>query len=396
MNLKLISLVIFCFISSCTRESEAINFNNCFDGQHEIELNEIGKHFNFGFFTDLPKENSISILKDGNLIIANNNYSQLSVIKTDITGNIIWEIVDQEMYASVSIIEDINSDLWILANDIDQNNIKLLKLNSTGQIIGEFVLDKENELSGVKLINLSDGNILVLSTMKSKEENYFVHLMKIDLLGQMIWEKKLENNEPERVFNGIELTNGKLMVISGWRNNENSFYSNGFNAKIFDKKGEIINKKTFFENTYIFTKSMIETSKNEILICGNAGNIVLLLLDENLNQIESNSISCENDILLSESLCENNNSTFTLFGMSNKRKTGSFQPFILKTDKLLNKISLTTYSPSYSQCYSNRVFNLPESNDNLIIGGIRQQQSNNWSKNQSLFINRINSVGIPD
>jgi len=78
------------------------------------------------------------------------------------------------------------NDNGSIYTSLTSNNLDVVKLNSTGCIEWSFIYDFGTNSKGSVIKQLSDGNYLVCGTADTE-----TIAMKIDIIGNIIWSKKI-------------------------------------------------------------------------------------------------------------------------------------------------------------------------------------------------------------
>lgn len=181
-------------------------------------------------------------------------------------------VVDQAIFAygTTYSFDDPNGDHFLVKTDLDGNSL----------------FEKQFDLGGIEfgkaLLHTSDGNLLLLGTTKNgvsgKKD---MHLLKVNLSGDFIWERTYGGDQGELAAYIIETNVNEYCLVGATASS--GVGSNDMYILWVDQQGEIIREKTFggqysdgaakvieFENgdlmVYGYTQSIDEVSRDMYMI----------------------------------------------------------------------------------------------------------------------------------
>ncbi|MBN1231746.1 MAG: T9SS type A sorting domain-containing protein, partial [Candidatus Coatesbacteria bacterium] len=203
----------------------------------DISLFRIDKSGSILFKKDFNKLDTIRSFNminttDGSLIIVGtikyrNAFGQVYLMKVDKEYNELWSKVygSNDYNYGISLVEADNGDIIIIGstfNKSESHDIYLLRTDSTGNIIWE----KQYANSGLghsslsSISKLNDGGFITAgSTRNNQEDTTKVFLMKIDSEGNIVWEKMFGDTGND-IGECVEITNDGGFIITGDYENE--------------------------------------------------------------------------------------------------------------------------------------------------------------------------------
>jgi hypothetical protein len=226
---KLISLLIILIISTQTfSQHMQIDWQSCYGGtdkEYAFDIIEIPNGY-------ILSGGTKSL--DGDITF-NHGKVDIWLIKTDLTGNLIW----QKTYGGTN--SEAGSRIF---NNID----------GTFYIIGES--------------SSSNGDISIDPYPGSTD--YWV--VKIDSLGEIIWERILGGSGFEQLWTGATTSDGGIVAF-GWTNSDDGDVSNYYGyydiwlIKL-NSEGEVLWDQTIGNNYFDWGQAIIETSDKGFLVGG--------------------------------------------------------------------------------------------------------------------------------
>ncbi len=150
-----------------------------------------------------------------------NGWSDISLIKYDDNGNILWEKSYGAMFRdyAYSIIETGDEHLLVCGTQSkavrNPASIYLMKVDMDGNLVWEKNYGGGDNDRAKKVISLSDGNYLLLAeTMSEGEGEEDVKLLKINTEGNVLWEKVYGFESSELPYDVIEMENGEILFTA--------------------------------------------------------------------------------------------------------------------------------------------------------------------------------------
>jgi hypothetical protein len=145
--------------------------------------------------------------------------------------------------------------------------IYLVKVNADGIEQWSNTFGGSSGTDASDIIQLSDGNFLI-SGFVTINNDFQVYVVKASNTGNLIWEKNYGGSEFDYGYSIIELADGNLMV-SGYTASIGAGARDGYLIKI-NINGDLIWEKAFgFDRSDEFRR-MVETNNGDIIVVGNS------------------------------------------------------------------------------------------------------------------------------
>jgi Secretion system C-terminal sorting domain len=224
--------------------------------------------------------NDTCLLICGNKINTNNGYSDILLIKTDNSGNILWQNIygGERDDAAVSAYLTYDNSYLIVGytnsfkNDTSNYDIYLLKITMGGDTIWSKTIgtDSAIELDNSSILT-SDNNILIVGSKTSlTNSNTDMLLIKMDQDGNVIWEKTYGGEEGADDGEYVLETGDKGFLITG----ETGSYGIGtpFFTNIYfirtDVNGDSLWTRYYGNIWYDYPRSILKTNDNSYIVSG--------------------------------------------------------------------------------------------------------------------------------
>jgi len=156
---------------------------------------------------------------DGGYAILSGDYFEAHIIRTDDTGNIIWdkEISDLGVHGYGEHIKQTLDGGFIIAGSKQGYTgfplVWLIKLDSDGNILWDKTFETEYGYAhSVQLTN--DGGIIILGVERS-DSHKGPWLIKTDSIGELIWDKKIGSSTQYIVGIDVQQTIDNGYIIAG-------------------------------------------------------------------------------------------------------------------------------------------------------------------------------------
>ena len=223
--------------------------------------------------------NDTSMLVCGNKISEQNGFSDILLIKTDTSGNVLWQKTyggDKDDRA-VSIYQTNDNSYLIVGytnsfkNDENDYDIYLLKLTKDGDTLWTKSVGTDSTLEyAYSSILTSDNNILVVGLKTSiMYINTDILLIKMDLNGNVIWEKTYGGEGAEIGEYALE-TDDKGFLITGETSSYGPaipFFTNIYLVRT-DANGDSLWTRYYGNVWYDYSRSIVKTNDNSYIVSG--------------------------------------------------------------------------------------------------------------------------------
>ena len=212
---------------------------------------------------------------DGGLVVTGYTYSsgnsdQVYLLKTDSTGNVVWEknFGGTSGDYGHSVVETVDGGLVVTGytNSFgNSNQVYLLKTDSNGNLLWEKNFGGTDADIGYGVVETADGGLVVTGYTNSFGNNYQVYLLKTDSSGNLLWEKNFGGTSDDRGYSVVEASDGGL-VVTGYT------YSYGNYSQVYllktDSNGNLLWEKNFGGSNTDYGKSVVETADGGLVVTG--------------------------------------------------------------------------------------------------------------------------------
>lgn len=138
------------------------------------------------------------------------NGRKVSIVKTDVEGNLIWTYQNQESYQARSVAKII-SDIVVTVERLEDKEDVLLKISNNGKLLWSKDLSDYYSFSAIRCVSAPDDAMYVTGSDDSG-----LVILKIDTEGNIVWEKKIplfEEADRANVRNVIRTKDGGIAII---------------------------------------------------------------------------------------------------------------------------------------------------------------------------------------
>ena len=187
----------------------------------------------------------------------------------------VWQKIyggeDNDIAHGVVMLE--NGDNAIVGEcksfDAQRSDICVTRINSQGQTLWRKLLGGKKSDRGIAITRSKDGNLLVLGSGKSFNDNSDrdLYVAKLSLEGKLIWAKSFGGNRDE-FAGGIAGTNSGGVLIVG---DTESYSKKGYKdiyILMLDKNGNEVSKRTIGGKLNDEAKSLTRTADGNFMIVG--------------------------------------------------------------------------------------------------------------------------------
>ncbi len=379
-KLLYISLIFISF-SSCKKDKEDGRFySQAVEPNYILHIGEIG----------ISDQSSI-ISNDNNLLVCGNESNELLLLKTNKSGNLIWKKkfsagLNSKAY---SLTENSNNEIFICGRtnrnwSITDYDFLLTKLNSTGDTIWTKTYGGNDADYGKNIITTSDGNLLMSGHTYSFGVGPFpdIYLVKVNFNGDTIWSNHFSDQDQEIPFSMIETYDGGYLITG--TNEDNSNPREVYLLKV-DVNGNKLWDKKIGPAIWKWGQSTVQLSNGNFISTGyqtfsGYPNILAIKTDNSGNLIWEKTYGNVGIHDFGYSIKADNDGGFIIVGNCWDISTSISSVVILKIDASGNEI----YRKSFGEQGSG--FNILKDNngDNIITGNI----------NNHIFIARTDINGV--
>jgi len=223
--LLFLGLILYATVNG---QSWHLGWQNCFGGSMGEEAEDVCFYNNNYYIIGTTESN------DGDVSFFHGGYDDIWLIKTDLSGNLIWEKTygGSGNEEGIRVIPTLDGNLYILStiwpSDGDVSNnlsstlaIWVVKIDPDGKILWERALGG----SGAEYCRggtlTSDGGVVVCGYTSSSDGDvsvnygfYDMWVFKLNSQGELIWETVIGNEDFDYSFSVIE-TSDKGVLLSG-------------------------------------------------------------------------------------------------------------------------------------------------------------------------------------
>ncbi|MBA3898670.1 MAG: T9SS type A sorting domain-containing protein [Bacteroidetes bacterium] len=166
------------------------------------------------------------------------------IFKTDYAGNLIWEKTfgGSDWDFAESIYETADGNILVVGTTFSYGNgdsdIYLLKLNSIGDKLWDKTFGGNKTEKGYAVIESYDENILIVGQTNSFSDSYRAYMIKADNKGEVIWAKMYSDRE-NAVFYDIKETGDYGYVACGSSKNPDYGVTDFYITKVDNGGSEI-------------------------------------------------------------------------------------------------------------------------------------------------------------
>jgi hypothetical protein len=360
------TLFVIFVIASCQKE-EDFSFTGRFKNSYSFEG------------TINSNDNSTLITEDENVLICCNNYDLISILKISKSGKKLFR-KDYLIWSSSvanSIIQSPDGDLFICGETTSnyanfRSDVLLVKTSSEGDTLWTKTYGGESFDSGLKIMNTSDGNLLIAGKTESFGADSFgdIYLLKVNKNGDTLWTKRYADPDQEFPTHIMETSDGNYLVTG---NNMESGIGNTNETYLLkvDPDGEKIWDRKYGPNEWEWSYSSVELSDGEILTCGSVtedgySQVLLLWADQDGNYYREKKYGEPGLSEFGYSIKKNQDYSFTIAGTSYDASTGMYEIIVFK----VNENGTEKWFKRFGDSENSSALNLVKSsnNDNIITG----------------------------
>ncbi len=304
----------------------------------------------------LPNSNLIMVGKTNYFGPGNNS---VYVVMTDKDGNHIWSNVYGKLQIEEGFDLALQGDSAIIllgvTNSFGQGGYSgyIIKIDTLGNLIWEKTIGGVDWdfLNGICVLN--DGSLILCGRTSSfSNGGYDGYIVKIDSQGNVVWERNIGNLNDESFKSVIEINN--ILYLCGTSTiGAGSINTSGYLVKM-DEQGNLLNEY-FFNSKGNDAFNNISNYKDSLLLCGISQhpdsvnrNLWFVLTDTSGNTIinkDENTI--EDDFLSSGTIVTTDNLVFV--GQKNPSGLGEGSMYIIRYDSNFNYLVSASFGDSLQE-----------------------------------------------
>ncbi len=303
--------------------------------------------------------NSIIQTTDGGYAIAGKTSSEgvyghdAWILKLDSNGDIIWKKIygGESYYEANSIIQTTDGGYavaGIKTSEISTHtrfydyDVWIIKLDSMGNVVWEKTYGGESYDGAYSIIQTTDGGYALAGYTQSKGINGNAALViKLDSNGNMLWEKSFGENEYNIVYSIIQTTDGGYAVGGGNRSRDND-YGDFWVIKL-DSNGNTLWDRTYGDsnNDYAdYAYSIIQTTDGGYAVAGMTKsksytlNVWIIKTDSQGNIVwEKTFGDIEQEWMFPISIIQTTDGGYAIAGYTSSKGAGSMDAWVIKLDE---------------------------------------------------------------
>jgi len=339
--------------------------------------------------------NEILQLADGGFLVIGTTYSKgagdadLWLVKTDSTGNLIWDKTyggaGMDIGKSIQVTPDGKILLlgYTESNGAVEDDIFFIKTDAAGNIIWThtYTGDIRSDL-GLSLIQTIDGNYALLGATGYFQENLSgdcnrdMFLVLTDTAGTVLWNKKYDyvnsGHTNQQFGNAICQTSDKGFLLAG---NSDVFYADLLQVQLFktDSLGNTKwSRRIGMGIGYDYGNSAMITDQKDIVVCGTTksftgsnNNLYCFKLNEN-GQLQWQQSLGSTGYEWGASVCQTTDGNYVLLGQTNSYGAGSYDVWLVKMQN-----TTTALPENKKKVNENRISLNPNPvKDNVVVSGL--------------------------
>lgn len=324
----------------------------CSIAQDGFQRNFGGDKFDRALFIDHTSDDGYIICGYSNSF---GNSNDIYVIKVDRTATVQWQKTFGGNRTDVGWgIKELNDKTYLLFGgigvDSTNDDIFIARLHANGNKLWERTYGGPAYERCTQMVPTSDNNFVFIGQRNIKEGNIDSYVLKIDMNGNLLWEKTFGGPNVERTFYGAEIPGGDLL-ISGlalpYGNSKADLYFLRLN-----KNGDLVWSKTYGEKSVheIVHSFCVNTDQKTFTLTGYSETTkegfhegLFLQIDENGNVIRKQTHNNGEDLRLMHAELTNDGS-FIVTGYARKDIANDISDAVLlKFDKDGNVKWLKTF-----------------------------------------------------
>lgn len=215
-------------------ENGNLLWQKCYGGYLYDEANSIQETSDHGFIVA-----GFTYSTDGD-VTDHHGTSDAWIIKLDSAGNLIWQrTIGSIHYEEANAIQQTSDYGFIVAGysynvnsdsslNHGHNDFWVVKLDSLGNVLWEKLLGGSGPEEATSVLQTMEGNYAIAGNSHSSDgdvavnygNSYDYWIVKLDFGGNLIWEKSLGGNQHEFAYALTETSNGNLVIAGNSTSND--------------------------------------------------------------------------------------------------------------------------------------------------------------------------------
>jgi len=277
-----------------TADYDALFFKIDIDGEIIADYSTLGTSHDYWRV-------AVNANNDEHLLLFGVENSEKVIKKIDFNNNEIWtsntSFNIKDLYLKNN--EIIAASTTPYDNPSFYNQLDLIKYDSLGNQLWHQQYGNYQSYSGKTLLHTPDNGILFAGSVGSEEEYPNIFLFKADSLGNELWQNSIGDEYNWEKCNDAIIINSELYIV-GDRRYDSENIVNPILLKL-DLDGNIIWEKEYpFENAHAEIHSIIHTDDDRLILAGHIGDKYspyendILLIETDLNGLITSSTIIDN------------------------------------------------------------------------------------------------------
>jgi uncharacterized protein (UPF0248 family) len=221
---------------------------------------------------------SINALGDGGFVLSTDVFDTILrhrvvvIVKLDSNGVVNWKKTYEHTHSSeaVKTVESQDSSLYILANCSQgqyQYRTRIIKINPQGEVIWDKLLNKDEHIYASDLISLIGGDILITGERKYGEASEIeAFAVKLDAKGDTMW-TVVRGQAGSIGFRSVTETHDGSFVLVGQQQSPDKAYPDSYILKL-DSLGDVIWERSFGNPYWDRLEHVRELRTGQLLMIG--------------------------------------------------------------------------------------------------------------------------------
>lgn len=267
--------------------------------------------------------------------------TNVTLIKIDDAGNEEWSqsLGMEGDDIGYDVVQEKDGTYLIVGQTNGSGNgnkdILLIKADASGKMIWQQTYGGEGDDQGWSMVIAKSGDYYITGS-RVYDGNADLYLLKVNQDGEILWDKRFGGEKTDEGFSVIETSKEEVVVVGVTRSfaNPNAESSSDIYFIKTDKTGETILESKYGNLQRDVAKSVVETADGGFAltgIVGKDGDIILMRLDEQGNELWSRTYGGSISAETGEELVLTNDGGFVIAG-TNELTERTIQISLLRTD----------------------------------------------------------------